>query len=283
LIPMASGFNSSLLLSLITFAYFGAALSYLCLLVFKSKGFGLVGTWITLLTVITHTGAIIWRWVESYQMGFGRPPFSNLYESLIFFAWTIAAIYLIMEHLYKSRAMGAFVIPLSFLSMAYAGLQPSEIQPLVPVLKSNWLIAHVITCFLGYAGFALAAGLALMYVIKRQTQGSGVWGLLPSLQVLDNLIYQNIVIGFILLTAGIITGSIWAHQAWGSYWSWDPKETWSLITWFVYAGILHARMVRGWQGLRIAVLALVGFACVLFTYFGVNFLLTGLHSYATGK
>jgi cytochrome c-type biogenesis protein CcsB len=280
---MESGFNSSELLSYTTFAYFGAALSYLCLLVFKKNGFGRIGTWITFISVLANTGGIIWRWVESYQMGIGRPPFSNLYESLILFAWTIAAIYLVMERLYKSRAMGAFVVPLSFLAMAYAGLEPSEIKPLLPALKSNWLIAHVITCFLGYAGFALAAGLALMYVIKKYTEGTGVWGLLPSLQVLDNLIYQNIVIGFILLTAGIITGSIWAHQAWGSYWSWDPKETWSLITWFVYAGILHARMVRGWQGQRIAVMALVGFACVLFTYFGVNFLLTGLHSYATGK
>lgn len=280
---MESGFNSSYLLSLITFAYFAAALSYLCLLIFKKDGFGRVGTWITFFAVLAHTGGIIWRWVESYQMGIGRPPFSNLYESLVLFSWTIAAVYLVMERLYKNRAMGAFVVPLAFLSLAYAGLKPSEIEPLVPALKSNWLIAHVITCFLGYAGFALAAGLALMYLIKQRTEGTGVWGMLPSVQVLDNLIYQNIVIGFILLTAGIITGSIWAHQAWGSYWSWDPKETWSLITWFVYAGVLHARMVRGWQGRRIAILAIVGFGCVLFTYFGVNLLLTGLHSYATGK
>ena len=280
---MESGFNSADLLSLLTFAYFGASLLYLGLLVFKKQGFGRVGTWVTFVAVVANTGGIIWRWVESYQMGIGRPPFSNLYESLVLFSWAIAAVYLVMERLYKNRAMGAFVVPLAFLSLAYASLKPSAIEPLVPALKSTWLIAHVITCFLGYAGFALAAGLGLMYLIKQWTQGTGVWGMLPTVQILDNLIYQNIVIGFILLTAGIITGSIWAHQAWGSYWSWDPKETWSLITWFIYAAILHARMVRGWQGMRIAVMAMVGFGCVLFTYFGVNNLLPGLHSYATGK
>ena len=282
-------FDSSLLLGIVTFAYLGAALAYLFFLVFKKEFFGRAGFWAAFATVVVHTAAIIWRWVESYQLGpeYGHAPFSNLYESLIFFAWTIAAVYLLMEYLYKNRSIGAFVLPLAFLSMAYAGLQPKDIQPLLPALKSNWLIAHVITCFLGYAGFALAAGLGVMYLIRGETDAGkdrrGMAGLLPTRAVLDDLIYRNIIIGFLLLTAGIATGAIWAHSAWGTYWSWDPKETWSLITWFVYAGILHARMVRGWQGRRIAWLALVGFACVLFTYFGVNFLLTGLHSYATGK
>jgi cytochrome c-type biogenesis protein CcsB len=281
---MTGTFNSSLLLSGTTFAYFGAALAYLFLLVFKKEFFGRAGTAITLATVIVHLGAIIWRWVESYQLGFGHAPFSNLFESLIFFSWTIAVVYLIIERVYKHQSIGAFVLPLAFLAMAYAGLQPKEIRPLLPALKSNWLIAHVITCFIGYAGFALAAGLGLMYLLKTAGGSTGDKpGLLPSPRVLDNLIYQNVVIGFLLLSAGIITGAIWADQAWGTYWSWDPKETWSLITWFVYAAILHARMVRGWQGKRIAVLAIVGFGCVLFTYFGVNFLLSGLHSYATGK
>jgi len=278
-------FNSSFLLGLITFAYFGAALAYLCLLVFKKGFFGLFGSWLTLVTAAAHTSAIIWRWVESYQMGIGHAPFSNLYESLIFFAWTIAGVYLLLEYLYKNRTIGAFVLPMAFLAMAYAGLQPKEIQPLVPALKSNWLIAHVVTCFLGYAGFALAAGLAVMSLIRRSEtrrgpNRTGFFSHLPTKDVLDNLIYQTIVVGFLLLTAGIITGAVWAHSAWGSYWSWDPKETWSLITWFVYAAVLHARMVRGWMGRRIAVMALVGFGCVLFTYFGVNLLLAGLHSYA---
>lgn len=273
--------NSSLLLGLITFAYFGAALAYLCLLVFKKQLFGALGFWVTLITAVVHTAAIILRWLESYQMGIGHAPFSNLYESLVFFAWTIAVVYLMLEYIYKNRAIGAFVLPLAFLSLAYAGLHPSEIQPLVPALKSNWLIAHVVTCFLGYAGFALAAGLGVMHLIGGPERSqAGFSSLLPSQAILNDLIYQTIVIGFLLLTGGIITGAIWAHTAWGTYWSWDPKETWSLITWFVYAAVLHARMVRGWAGRRIAIMALVGFGCVLFTYFGVNTLLPGLHSYA---
>ncbi|MEW6265192.1 MAG: c-type cytochrome biogenesis protein CcsB [Thermodesulfobacteriota bacterium] len=282
---MSPIFNSSLLLSVVTFAYLGAALAYLFLLIFKKDFFGGLGRLVTLMTALAHTWAIIWRWIESYQLGIGHAPFSNLFESLIFFAWTIAVVYLIMEALYRNRAVGAFVLPLAFLAMAYAGLQPQDIQPLIPALKSNWLIAHVVTCFLGYAGFALAAGLALMYLSSpagRRTDATRKGSLLPPLPVLDNLIYQNTVIGFLLLTAGIITGAIWAHTAWGTYWSWDPKETWSLITWFVYAAVLHARMIRGWAGRRIAVMALIGFGCVLFTYFGVNYL-PGLHSYATGK
>lgn len=278
-------FNSSLLLSYITFAYFFAALAYLCLVVFKRQFFGQAASWLTLATAVVHTGGIAWRWIESYQLGFGHAPFSNLYESLVFFSWTIAVVYLMMEHLYKNRAIGAFIMPLSFLAMAYAGLQPKDIQPLLPALKSNWLIAHVITCFLGYSGFALAAGLGVVYLLKHSDrdqahQTSGLLSLLPKPAILDELIYQCIVIGFLLLTAGIITGAIWAHAAWGTYWSWDPKETWSLITWLVYAAVLHARMVKGWSGKRIAVMALLGFGCVLFTYFGVNTLLPGLHSYA---
>ena len=280
---MSTGFNSSLLLSLVTFFYFGAALAYVCLIIFKKNFFGLIGRYVTMGTVLVHTAAVIWRWVESYQMGYGHAPFSNLYESLIFFAWTIAVVYLLVEWKYNNQLIGAFVMPMAFLAMAYAGLQPKEIQPLLPALKSNWLIAHVITCFLGYAGFAMAAGLGIMFLLAPDSTNlkrGGFWSMLPSRSILDNLIYQNTVFGFLLLTAGIITGSIWAHSAWGSYWSWDPKETWSLITWLVYAAILHARLVRGWTGRRTAIMSLIGFGCVLFTYFGVNLLLSGLHSYA---
>ncbi|MBW1708400.1 MAG: c-type cytochrome biogenesis protein CcsB [Deltaproteobacteria bacterium] len=275
-------FDSSFLLSIVTFAYLAASLAYICLLVFKTKFFGPAGTVLTLITLAAHTGAIIWRWVESYQLGIGHAPFSNLYESLIFFAWAITFLYQIMERIYKNHVIGAFVMPLAFLSLAYAGLQPKEIHPLVPALKSNWLIAHVITCFLAYAGFAVSAGLALILLLPRGRESiSNLASRLPATGTLDSLIYQNIAFGFILLTAGIITGSIWAQQAWGSYWSWDPKETWSLVTWLVYAAVLHARMVKGWAGKRMAVMSLIGFASVLFTYFGVNLILSGLHSYAT--
>jgi cytochrome c-type biogenesis protein CcsB len=216
-------------------------------------------------------------------MGIGHAPLSNLYESLVFFAWTAGVIYLFVEFKYKNALIGAFATPIAFLAMAYASLSPNisdRIQPLVPALKSNWLIAHVVTCFFGYAAFAIAFGMSIMYLMKARNpqRTEGIVGHLPKLDVLDELTHRMVLFGFLFLTVGIITGSVWANSAWGSYWSWDPKETWSLITWFVYAGLLHARLMRGWQGRQIAYLSILGFAAVLFTYFGVN-LLPGLHSY----
>jgi cytochrome c-type biogenesis protein CcsB len=150
----------------------------------------------------------------------------------------------------------------------------------LPALKSNWLIAHVVACFIGYAAFAIAFGLSIMYLIKeKDAQGnSRLLERFPKTGVLDELNHQMVMFGFLFLSVGIITGAVWANSAWGRYWGWDPKETWSLITWFIYATLLHARLTRGWHGRRIAFLSVAGFAAVMFTYFGVN-LLPGLHSY----
>jgi cytochrome c-type biogenesis protein CcsB len=153
----------------------------------------------------------------------------------------------------------------------------SELQPLVPALQSNWLTAHVVTCFIGYAAFAVGFAASGAYLLKG---GKGE-GLLPSGKVLDDVAYRAVAVGFPFLTMGILTGAIWANYAWGTYWSWDPKETWSLITWLVYAAYLHARFTAGWRGQRLAWLSAVGFAAVVFTYWGVNFVLSGLHSYGT--
>ena len=276
---------NSVILSYITFVYFGAFVLYLLMMVMGKDFFGRLATIFSVAGLIAHSGAIVLRWVESYRMGMGHAPFSNLYESLIFFAWTIMLLYMLVEWRTRSRTMGAFATPLAFLAMAYASYSPninSQIQPLIPALKSNWLISHVITCFFGYAAFGLSFGLSIMYLIKRlEGQGSGnvFLRLIPGRGHLDELNYQMVVIGFLMLTLGIITGSVWAHSAWGTYWSWDPKETWSLITWLIYASVLHSRLVRGWKGRRIAILCFIGFFCVLFTYFGVNYL-AGLHSYA---
>ena len=276
---------NSIMLSYITFVYFGAFILYLLMMVFGREILGRVATYVSVAGFVAHTIAITIRWVESYRLGIGHAPFSNLYESLIFFAWTIILLYLIVEWRTKNRTSGAFVTPLAFLAMAYASFSPninSGIQPLIPALKSNWLISHVITCFFGYAAFGLSFGLSIMYLLKRldrESRSNIFLRLIPRTDILDELNYQMVVIGFLMLTLGIITGSVWAHSAWGSYWSWDPKETWSLITWLVYASVLHSRMVRGWKGKRIAILCFVGFSCVLFTYFGVNYL-AGLHSYA---
>jgi len=277
--------DNSLILSYTTFIYFLAFMAYLAGMVMNRSVLSRLGTYLSLLGFLAQTLAIILRWVESYEMGIGHAPLSNLYESLVFFSWTLMLLYLILEWRTKNRTIGAFVTPLAFLALAYASFSPnisSQIQPLIPALKSNWLISHVITCFFGYAAFALSFGVSIMYLLKRldtAEKDNRFLGLIPSTAILDDLNYQMIVIGFLMLTLGIITGSVWAHSAWGTYWSWDPKETWSLITWLVYASVIHTRLVKGWTGKKIAILSIVGFACVLFTYFGVNYL-AGLHSYA---
>ncbi len=279
-------FTSSYLLSLTTFFYLGAAAIYLVYWIFNIKKVGIIATVITAAGFVIQTAGIILRWMESYEMGYGHAPLSNLYESLVFFAWVTILVYLAIEFKTKNRVIGAFATPFATGAMAYASFAPGvndSIQPLIPALQSNWLIAHVITCFLGYASFAIACGLGLMYLIRGdKKEGQGLMGALPSKRVLDELMHQTIIFGFLWLTVGIITGAVWANQAWGTYWSWDPKETWSLITWFVYATALHARFVKGWAGKRIAWLSIIGFVSVIFTYFGVNFLLSGLHSYGSG-
>jgi cytochrome c-type biogenesis protein CcsB len=275
----------SIILSYTTFVYFAAFMLYLLAMVMNRDLLARLGTFTSLIGLTAQTVAIILRWAASYRMGIGHAPFSNLYESLIFFAWTLMLLYMIVEWRTRNRTFGTFVTPLAFLAMAYASFSPnisSHIQPLIPALKSNWLISHVITCFFGYAAFGLSFGLSIMYLLKRldASEKKNIFlKLIPSQGILDDLNYQMIVIGFLMLTLGIITGAVWAHSAWGSYWSWDPKETWSLITWLIYAAVIHSRMVRGWKGKRIAILSMVGFFCVLFTYFGVNYL-AGLHSYA---
>ncbi len=275
--------SSSPLLSISTFVFALAAIFYMAALIFKQPRLTLPARWTVVVAVLTTTAGLLLRWVESYQMGIGHAPLSNLYESLVFFAWTAGLIYLFVEFKYKNALIGAFVTPIAFLAMAYASMSPNisdRIQPLVPALKSNWLIAHVATCFFGYAAFAIAFGISIMYLIKARDPQKidGIIGHLPKLDVLDELTHRMVLFGFLFLTGGIITGAVWANSAWGSYWSWDPKETWSLITWFVYATLLHARLMRGWEGKQIAYLSILGFAAVLFTYFGVN-LLPGLHSY----
>jgi cytochrome c-type biogenesis protein CcsB len=274
-----------MVLSYITFLYFASFLLYLLMMVMGKAVFGRLATLVTAVGLAGHTFAMILRWMESYRFGIGHAPLSNLYESLIFFAWAVILLYLLMEWRTKNRSIGAFATPLAFLIMAYASFAgiTTRIQPLIPALKSNWLIAHVITCFIGYAAFGIAFGLSIMYLMKRLNDSGKINAFLkfvPESNILEELSYQMVVIGFILLTLGIITGAVWAHSAWGRYWGWDPKETWSLITWLIYAALLHSRMVRGWRGKRLAILSIIGFSCVVFTYLGVNFVLSGLHSYA---
>jgi cytochrome c-type biogenesis protein CcsB len=275
---------SNVLLFNLTTVLFGVASAlYLGALYANNGKIAVYGTWICTAAAVVSTAALGVRWYESYQMGIGRIPVTNLYESLVFFAWAVNLFYLIVERRYGSRTFGAFVMPIAFATMLFAVKSDSSIQPLVPALQSYWLHAHVITCFVGYAGFAVSAGAALMYLLKARQEeakvSAGVVGLLPGCKTLDDLVYRAIIWGFPFLTAGIITGAAWANYAWGTYWSWDPKETWSLIVWLVYAAFLHARFTRGWHGKRAAILSIAGFLATIFCYLGVNLVLSGLHSY----
>ncbi len=283
---------TSQILGGVMLAYLIAGLLFLAALLWSSPrlqsfALGLLGG-----ALAAHTLAFFARWVASYtraaavtppgdfgarlQLIIHQVPLSNFYESLVFFSWCLACLTLFFYHRYGENFLGVVGGLLASLVLAYASLSvDSSIKPLMPALKSNWLLIHVITCFLGYAAFGLAFGAALLYLIQAFTSRPKT----PAPPLMDRLIYRAAVIGFIFLTLGILTGAVWAETAWGRYWSWDPKETASLITWLIYAALLHARLVQGWQGRPIAWLAVAGFGAVLFTYFGVSFLLTGLHSY----
>jgi cytochrome c-type biogenesis protein CcsB len=278
---------SAQMVSVVTFLYLFCTVLFFGYVAFRSGRLGKIASGVAWIGFILQSAAILWRWRESYQMGIGHVPLSNMYESLVFFSWCIALIYLLVEWRLKMRVLGAFAMPFAFIFIGYASLAgvSARIDPLVPALQSNWLHAHVITCFLGYAAFAVSCGVSTLYLLKFEKSAKGkpegsFLALFPSLDFLDTLVYKTILVGFPLLTIGIITGAAWADYAWGSYWSWDPKETWSLITWFVYAVFLHARVTRDWRGKRTAILSILGFAAVIFTYFGVNYILSGLHSYA---
>src|SRR4030043_2141082 len=271
-------FNISMGIYLVCF------LNYLIFATSRNKIFGILSTSLLTIGLVIHSIGLVQRWLETHQTGYGYVPLSNMYESLIFFSWTIVLIYLILEFKYQQKIIGVFITPFALLAIALTSIVPgidAKITPLMPALQSNWLTIHVTTCFFGYASFAVSFGVSILYLIqdrkRSQNKGNSKW--LPSISVLDEINYKSIIIGFPMLTLGIITGAAWANYAWGSYWSWDPKETWSLITWFVYAAFLHARFTRDWRGRKAALLSVFGFTAVLFTYFGVNYLISGLHSY----
>jgi cytochrome c-type biogenesis protein CcsB len=281
---------------------------------------------------LSIAGLLVARWIEG-----GYFPLSNLYESLFFIAWGITAMHFVAERMSQSSLVGAVTAPITMGIAAFATLTlPSQMQhsePLVPALKSNWLMMHVSVMLLSYAALMVGALLAIAFLVITRGQAielkgssygsngfrSGGYSLkkagetvaamamesmenngggtavltapgavasetlspqrLNLAEILDNVSYRMIGLGFPLLTIGIISGGVWANEAWGSYWSWDPKETWALITWLVFAAYLHSRITKGWQGRRPAILAASGFVVVWICYLGVNLLGKGLHSY----
>lgn len=300
-------------------------------------GLGTAGMAIANLCIAGLLGA---RWIEA-----GYFPLSNLYESLFFLAWGVTSVHLLAERLGRSRLVGVVTAPVVMAITGFAALTlPDQMQaaaPLVPALKSNWLMMHVTVMLLSYAALMVGSLLAIAFLVvtwgqeielKGSSVGTGSYRLrrakdlappaseapepvlqrstsmesassgrqtavldkvtvtpaassslslqrLSLAETLDNLSYRIIGLGFPLLTIGIIAGAVWANEAWGAPWSWDPKETWALITWLVFAAYLHARITRGWQGRRPAILATIGLGVVWVCYLGVNLLGKGLHSY----
>ena len=292
----------SLMFFTMSFAfYFATSVLYAGNLVFKKNWMGQTATGMAYVALFSTTMVLISRAAES-----GHAPFSNLFESMVLFVWAMTIGYLAMEYRYKMRVMGAFVMGIAFLAILSASLLPyrfKSVAPLNPALQNKWhfmvdaltpigmqkyaigwLDFHVFSTFIGYAAFAIAFGLSIMYIIKEVCEEKGRSNVLvdrfPSAEMLDEISYRGIAWGFPFLGVGIVSGAIWANAAWGTYWSWDPKETWSLITWLIYAAYLHARVTRGWRGRKAAYISIVGFLAVVFLYWGVSFILPGLHAYA---
>ena len=244
-------------------------------------------TWVAL--VMGLVGLMV-RWHESYLIDadFGHIPVSNLYEVFILFCLITGLLYLFYEGRYNNRSLGGFVLlvisaAVAFLLWYSFERDAHKILPLVPALKSYWMKIHVPANFVGYGAFALAAMVSIAYLIKSRGERLKPQGFaatrLPSLEMLDDITYKAIALGFAFFTIATILGAMWAAEAWGGYWSWDPKETWALIVWLNYAAWLHLRFSKGWRGVPMAWWAIVGLFVTLFAFLGVNMFLSGLHSY----
>ena len=235
-------------------------------------GLGTYGTLITWLGFIFLTASMLFR-----TIALGHGPFANMYEFSTAFAWGTVGMYLYFERRYHLRVLGLIALPIALLMLLYAAtITAGSTDPLVPALQNNLLLSvHVAVAIVAYGTFTVAFAAAILYLIQGENGRRG----LPSRELLDEIGYKAVMVGFPFLTLTIVLGAVWADVAWGTYWSWDPKETASLVTWLIYGSYLHARVVRGWRGERAAWLLILGFVAVLFTYFG-NYFFGGLHSYS---
>ena len=263
------------LFTIVMLAYFAAMLLYFAFIAVKKDGVAKVAVGLQIAGLALHTAALVCRGI-----GAGRLPLTNQYEFATSFAWGLCLVSLIFVLKFKFPVLGAFSAPVVFLIIGYAAMQSKEVKNLMPALRSNWLGFHVSTAIIAYGAFGVSCVLGIIFLLRDKMKESGFLDQhIPSREKLDMLSYRSVALGLLFLTFTIITGAIWAERAWGSYWSWDPKETWSLVTWLVYATYLHLRIRRGWQGKSAAIFAVAGFVCVIFTYIGVNTLLPGVHSY----
>lgn len=233
--------------------------------------------------IILLSGILQSLYIISRYFIAGHTPITSQHEAVTFFAWSVTWAYLSFHWRYTVKNFGTFVSLLVLVLLIIAASVSREFQTLPPALQSLWLPVHASVSVMAYGFLALAFCGGIMYLLQERELKSKRLGFffsrLPSLDALDQLNNHCLTAGFVLLTLGIITGSVWARQAWGTYWQWDPKETWSLITWFLYAAQIHQRLTAGWRGKRAAVMAIVGFCSIIFTLWGVTYLLGGLHSY----
>ncbi len=256
--------------------YFASMIGYFVFIGVKKQKVALAAYAALLAGFVLHAAALIVRGI-----GAGRLPMTNQYEFATSFAFGLALVSLIFIRKYRFDVLGAFAVPVIFLVIGYAAMQSREVHELMPSLRSSWLGFHVSTAIISYGAFGVSFAIALIFLFRGRLQEGGFLDRhIPSGEQLDLIEYRAVAMGILFLTFCIISGSIWAERAWGSYWSWDPKETWSLITWLIYAVYLHQRIRKGWRGRSAAIFAVAGFVCVLFTYIGVNTLLPGIHSYA---
>jgi len=276
------------------FLFFAMFLYWISLAIPKNNLIVKVSQILVLISNLLLALTLSLRWIQE-----GYFPLSNLYESLIFLSWSISGIHLFLEWKTKTRLLGAISSPLLFFLTGFSTLTlPVEMQkalPLVPSLQSNWLMMHVSMMMVSYAILIIGSLLSIFYlafsyfnsstepenniVVSNSTVSKLFSSKLSLLQLIDTWSYRTIGLGFPFLTLGIISGAVWANEAWGSYWSWDPKETWALITWLVFAIYLHSRLIKGWEGQKAAFLGSCGFFVIWICYLGVNFLGKGLHSY----
>ncbi|HIL93220.1 MAG TPA: c-type cytochrome biogenesis protein CcsB, partial [Cycloclasticus sp.] len=269
--------------------YVLATVTYFIALFSRSEFTGKVACAMTWSATAMGLVGLMVRWRESYLIGLdvGHIPVSNLYEVFILFSIITALLYLFYERRYQTRMLGGFVLlvisaAVAFLLWYAFDRNAADIQPLVPALKSYWMKIHVPANFIGYGAFALAAMVGTAFLIRAKAEQKGSNGIamtLPELDILDDLMYKSIALGFAFFTLATILGALWAAEAWGGYWSWDPKETWALIVWLNYAAWLHMRLTKGWRGTPMATWAIVGLFVTLFAFLGVNMFLSGLHSY----
>jgi cytochrome c-type biogenesis protein CcsB len=265
---------------LAVFFYLLSTIAYLVYLFIQRNAAQIAGSALLAAGFVSQSVELVWRFAAT-----GHMPVNNLHETLIVIAWTLAGAYLLLRLKFHLKILGVYTAPLTAFILLMAVQFPRE--PLQPqsLLKGFWLVVHVVTILVGDAALVLAAGVGALYLlqernIKNKTPGF-FFKRLPSLELLDSTGYACIVSGFTLLTIGLLSGMIFAKSVWGHFWSWDPKEVWSAITWIYYAILLHERLAVGWRGRRSAIMAIVGLAVILFTFLGVNLFLTGHHGQFT--